>query len=102
MRALFILFILTNCLNLEPKADAQALNMQYSIPGDYLLPPDGQTPMIAANPGLMGGQINRGMFPLMPVQMGPIGQGGAIMNRRRILVPRGQGTGPGKGSVWQG
>ena len=102
MKALIIVFILTNCLNLEPKAAANVLNQAYPIIGDYLLPPNGQTQMIAVNPGLMAGQINRGMFPLMPVQMGPVGQGGAVMNRRRILVPRGQGTGPSKGSVWQG
>ena len=76
MRYLLLLFLLTNCLNLQPKAAAKALNLDY-IDGRISEPK-----VVGEAASMMTGQMNRGfhplgMFRLLPAQMIP-----AMRNRQ--------------------
>ena len=80
MSSLLLQFFLTNCLNLQPKAAAKALNLAYNI-----VPLDGritEPQVVGEAASMMAGQMNRGfhplgMFRLLPAQMIP-----ALRNRQ--------------------
>ena len=97
---------------LRPSGFAQMLNNnpisqnrvnQFGLLGDYFVPTNEQSQILAANSGLMQQQINRvGAFPLQPVQMYPLNRQGG--RRPEFNNPsnwgrpgRGGGGRPGRG-----